>query len=316
MEILPLWRSQCTNMSGEPMFSLLECTGCLEVSYMGSYPQHLVKIRKLAVPPCTRPLQTPYYGFRLGGFSGQATIQDVRKEDITRLNHKPLLPLLPKDARTTNTTCWRTGWPLYRRRVSLSRNFVTDAIRSQKTRRRNIWLRFLVGLSDCVWSSLSWWKYVVCALPSAVTRTGLRQHLVDIDVTSCKYRMSCFELPHVVDNIHILSGPTYLRFHEALRIVQTPCISDLPHVGLKQHAQLVCWIVSNAWSSSIGAANLEAVPTILLGVLAKLWLCHSRFSAGSPQKFGGSAHSWAHQRLPLSIATLRLQGTLRHFVSA
>ena len=80
-----------------------------------------------------------------------------------------------------------------------------------------------------------------------LTRTGLRQHVVNIGVTSC--RMSCFGLRHVVDNIHVLSGPIYLRFHEALCIVQTSCISELPHVGLKQRAQLVCWIVSNSRSS-------------------------------------------------------------------
>ena len=66
----------------------------------------------------------------------------------------------------------------------------------------------------------------------------------------------------MVDNAHVLSGPINLRFHEALCIVHTSCISELPRVGLKQRAQLVCWIVSNAWGSKIGsgAGNLAGGP--------------------------------------------------------
>ena len=131
-----------------------------KVSCLGSSPQHHAKIRKLAVPPCTRPLQIPYCGFRLGGFSGQTTIQDVRKEDVIRAEQK------------------RGG-----------------------------------QIFGCV----SW---LGC--------------LIAFGVLCCGGSMWC---------------ALRLRFHEVLCIVQSSCMSELPHVGLNQRAQLVCCIVSNAWSS-------------------------------------------------------------------
>ena len=162
---------------------------------------------KTCSAPCTRPLQIPYcisIG-RLQWASHDTGCSEGRRHPTEVTEPQTLASTSPERRTRNKHDMLKNRLPIVQKSVFVM-NFFSDASKSQKRGGEIFgcvsWLGCLIAFGVLCRGASMW-----CALCLQLfTRTGLQQHLVNIGVTSCKYCMSCFELPHVVDNIHVLSG--------------------------------------------------------------------------------------------------------------